>query len=151
MSWLSEQEIVRFINRNADRETLDAFQGVFSMDALPTAVTRYPFLMIVNTQARNTPGEHWISVFIGKDRRGEIFDSLALPVSNVLIRWMNIFSHSFVWNRLQYQHPLSARCGIYALFYVLKRLRNSKCITESFNASLIDNEKYVIAFYRMLK
>ena len=151
MSWLSEQELIRRIERNADNATLEAFQGVYTMDKLPQAVTRYPCLIIVNTQSHNTPGEHWIAVFIGKHRRGEIFDSLALPPTNSLIRWLNRYTCSFRKSYLQYQHPLSSRCGAYVLFYVLNRLRNPKCIIQNFKSSLPDNEKRVLTFYSTLK
>lgn len=151
MSWLSEKQLIRCIKRNADEATLDAFQGVYMIDELPQAVTRYPCLIIINTQAHNTPGEHWIAAFVGKNRRGEIFDSLAMAVPILLNRWMNTFAISFQRNNLQYQHPTSARCGAYVLFYVLKRLNKSKCVRENFSSSLSDNEQRVSEFYQMLK
>ena len=151
MSWLSEDEIQRFIKRNADKATLDAFQGVFSISNLPHAINAYPFFMIVNTQSHNLPGEHWITVFIGSNRRGEIFDSLALPLSNRLVKWMNAFCVSFTKNSLAYQHPLSARCGVYALYFVLNRLQDPNCMSLRFTKSLIDNEERIMKFYRNLK
>ena len=80
MSWLSGQEIENAIYKYADDDTRKAFHGVYSMDQLPFAVPHYPFFMIINTQAHNLPGAHWISVFIDVSRRGEVFDSLALPL-----------------------------------------------------------------------
>ena len=151
MSWLSEKEIVRLIRRHADPITLEGFQGVFPMDELPFAVGKYPFFMIVNTQAHNLPGEHWIAVFIGKDKRGEIFDSFAMPPSNTLIRWMNQFTRTFTSSRTAYQHPLSATCGAYVLYYILHRLRDPQCMTHYFSASIPNNEKRVLSFYHSLK
>lgn len=151
MSWLSEDEIRRFIKRNADKATSAAFQGVFPMSKLPHAVNAYPFFMIVNTQSHNLPGEHWITIFIGSNRRGEIFDSLALPLSNRLVKWMNTFCISFTKNSLAYQHPLSARCGVYALYFVLNRLQDPNCMSLRFTKSLNDNEERVMKFYRKLK
>ena len=77
MSWLSTKDLIDKVKRNADGATLAAFHGVFPIDELPSAVPHYPFFMIVNTQSHNLPGEHWITIFIDADRRGDIFDSLA--------------------------------------------------------------------------
>lgn len=151
MSWLTERQLLRCVKRNADAATLQAFQGIFAIDKLPQAVTHYPCFIIINTQAYNTPGEHWIAAFIGKNRRGEVFDSLAMPIPNLLMRWMNTYAFSFRQNHLQYQHPLSGRCGAYVLFYVLNRLQNPQCIRKYFGSSLHDNERHVSHFYRLLK
>lgn len=151
MSWLSGRVMERKIKQQADPATLDAFYGVFSIDDLPFAVPHYPFFMIVNTQAHNLPGEHWKTVFIDKERRGEVFDSLALPLTNTLIRWLNRFTRSFTVNHLAYQHPLSATCGAFAVFYVLHRLNNVNCVRAMFKDSLHVNENRVLAFYNMLQ
>ena len=151
MSWLSEQRLLQCVRRNADDATLRAFQGIHPVDKLPPAVHHYPCLIIVNTQAHNTPGEHWIAVFIGENRQGEIFDSLALVPATSLNRWLNNFACSHRRNVLQYQHPLSSRCGAFVLFYVLNRLRNPKCIKQHFDYSLYENEKRVQQFYDSLK
>ena len=146
MNWLSGKELIKKIERNADGATLAAFEGVFPLDKLPFAVPHYPFFMIVNTQSHNLPGEHWITVFIDSDRRGEIFDSLALPLSNTLIHWMNHFTRSFTSNYLTYQHPLSATCGAFALYFILHRLHNSDCMTEAFTSDLAVNEERIRYF-----
>ena len=147
MSLLGTRELIEKIKRNADGATLAAFHGVFPMDELPFAVPHYPFFMIVNTQSHNLPGEHWISVFIDADRRGDIFDSLALPLSNILIRWMNRFTRSYTCNRYMYQHPLSTTCGAFTLYFILHRLHNSDCITETFTSDLSHNDDLIRHFY----
>ena len=151
MSWLTDRQLIHCVKRNADMATLLAFQGVHMIDKLPQAVTHYPCLLIVNTQAFNTPGEHWIAAFIGENRRGEIFDSLAISIPALLLRWMNRYTISFRRNTLQYQHASSSRCGAYVIFYVLNRLKNPQCIRENFNSSLHKNEQRVSVFYRGLK
>ena len=151
MSWLSEEKMSRLIKRNADKFTQDAFQGFYSIDTLPESIARYPFFMIVNTQARNLEGEHWLIVFIDKERRGEIFDSFALPLANILIRWINRFSRSFSNNKLMYQHPLTGTCGSFVLYFLMNRLSDSKCISHKFTSSLVENEKRIMSFYHSLK
>ena len=103
----------------------DAFLGVFPMDKLPHHVPHYPTCMVINTQSHNLPGEHWISVFITSDKRGEVFDSLGLPLSNYLIRWLNQFTKSWQYNRKIYQRFGSDKCGAYAIYYLLNRLQGT--------------------------
>ena len=150
MSWLSGHDLVRTIKQHGDSATRQAFGGVFAMDTLPSAVPHYPYLMIVNTQAHNLPGQHWIAVFIDKDRRGEVFDSLALPLTNTLIRWLNRFSRTFTVNRLAYQHPLTATCGAFVLFYALHRLEHASVVSRMLTDSPHKNVHRVLAFYNSL-
>ena len=146
MSWLSGQEIQDTIRRHGDEATQCAFGGIYSIDTLPFSLTHTPFLMIVNTQAHNLPGEHWISVYIDATKRGEVFDSLALPLSKPLSRWMNRFTRSYTRNRLAYQHPLSDACGAFALYFVLQRLHYPVTLSSSYHR----NEAMVRAFYAAL-
>lgn len=147
MSWLSNRQLVNKIHRNADEATRHAFGGVYSISQLPSAVHHYPYLMIVNTQSHNLPGEHWLSIFISKDRMGEVFDSFALPLSNMLIRWLNRFTKRWRVNHLTVQHPLSATCGSFALYYVLNRLKKEMTFSKTFHK----NESRVHVFYQTLK
>lgn len=152
MSWLSTTTLVRKIKRNADDVTRNAFEGVYSMDQLPKTIPHYPFLMIINTHSHNLPGEHWISVFINKQREAEVFDSLAMPMSITLMRWLN--RHSWRWKRndRRYQNPFSSTCGAFVLFYALQRARSSfQCVINLFKNSYHDNERIVDAFYQRLK
>ena len=143
--------MTRLIQRHADKPTREAFQGIYPMDALPKAIAQYPFFMIVNTQAHNLPGEHWICVFIDKNRRGEVFDSLALPLRNSLIRWMNRFARTITSSHLNYQHPLSATCGAFVLYYILHRLQDAKCMSRKFDSSVASNETRIMSYFRSLK
>jgi len=147
MSWLSGTEIAKKIEECGDVATREAFSGVYSIDSLPFAVKQYPFFMIVNTQTHNLPGEHWKTIFIDRNKCGEVFDSLALPLSNTLIRWLNRFTRRFVVNRIAYQNPLSATCGSFAVFYVLNRLDDPKCVTTMFDGTPHENDKRVLAYY----
>lgn len=151
MSWLSASDLKRKIARNASPSTLYAFHGVFPLDKLPFAVPRYPYFMIVNTQSHNLPGEHWIVIYIDHNRLGEIFDSLALPIAQPLIRWMNQFTRSFTKSHLTYQHPLSSKCGAFALYFILHRLHDAHCMRKYFSSKLAMNELYVTLYYKSLK
>ena len=147
MSSLTGRQIEKAIYSHADDATRKAFHGVHSMDQLPFAVPHYPFFMIVNTHPHNLPGEHWIAVFIDQYRRGEVFDSLALPIPKPLAQWLNQFTRSQERNSLAYQHPLSYSCGAFAIYFVFHRLHSK----VTFSSSLYDNDKKVVSFYDSLQ
>ena len=153
MSWLSSAKILEKVKRNADEVTKKAFHGIYPIDDLPQSVPHLPIFIIVNTHTHNLPGEHWLTIFIDENKRGEVFDSLALPMSNLLIRWLNTFTRKWKRNNKAYQHPLSSSCGAFALYFTLKRLRakDFEHVTSSFNATPRVNERKVLAFYKQLK
>ena len=108
MSWLPADSILKAIEKNADKETKKAFHGVYAIDNLPTFISHYPFMMIVNTHTNNLSGEHWLAIFIDKDRNGELFDSLSFPVNTTIMRWTNKFTRKWLTNASRFQNPLSA-------------------------------------------
>lgn len=147
MSSLSDAQMVHVIRKFAPPETKKAFLGVFPINRLPERITQYPAIMIVNTQSHNLPGEHWLSVYISKERYGEVFDSLGLPLSNRLSRWLNKFTKKWRTSRRVYQNPLSDKCGAYALYYVFNRIQNHKL---HLTTSPIVNDEIVMVFYNTL-
>ena len=153
MSWLSDKTMIEKIEKNADVRTLKAFQGVCAIDELPSFINSYPFLLIVNTHTHNLPGEHWIVLLIDEGKCGEVFDSLALPISNFIIRWMNRFTRKWKTNGTAFQHPTSGTCGAFSLFYVLKRLSfpNYTTFKTLFTLKPHENECKVLRYFHSLK
>ena len=153
MSWLSDEQLIHKIKCNADEKTFRAFNGVYPVDSLPDFVSHLPIMIIINTDTHNLKGQHWKCIFIDKDRCGEVFDSLAQPMNNMLIRWMNRFTRKWKTNRKCYQHSSSSICGAFVLYYALSRLNapSLESITKVFTHSLHDNECFVRSFYRNLK
>ena len=153
MSWLSNKDLARKIQQHGGQLIKASFHNVLSMDTLPPFVSSLPFLMIINTDAHNLPGTHWIAVYIDAQRRGEIFDSLALPTPLPLAKWMNQFTISWRTNAHTYQHLLSTNCGAFVLYYVLTRpyVLSMEDITKTFTSSLYENECRVQTFYNSLQ
>lgn len=153
MSWLSDKQITEKVRKNGSKEVRQAFYGVYPIDALPKSVPYLPIFLVVNTQAHNLEGEHWKTIFIDKNRYGEVFDSLAQPMSSILIRWMNRFTRKWKRNRKVYQHKRSTTCGAFALYYILKRLDcpSLNKFTHFFTHSVNENEKRIRSFYKSLK
>ena len=153
MSWLTATQISKKVSKNGDIHTRKAFYGVYPIDQLPKFIPHLPIFIVVNTQSHNLDGEHWKTIFIDKNRHGEVFDSLALPTSNLLTRWMNRFTRKWTRNRKVYQHAKSTTCGAFALYYILKRLNSPSfnSVTRSFSPSLNANDMLVRSFYKQLK
>ena len=153
MSWLSDKQLCKKVEKNAGVKARKAFYGVYPLDKLPRSVPHLPIFIVVNTQTHNLSGEHWKSIFIDEKRNGEIFDSLAQPMNAMLIRWMNQFTRRWKRNRKVYQHPKTATCGAFALYYILNRLNHPSmnALTQSFSPSLHANECLVQKFYDELK
>ena len=153
MYWLSNKLLARKIRDNALQETQNAFHGIYSIDDLPKHIPTRPFLIIANIHTKNLLGEHWIVIFIDKNKNGEIFDSLALPVSHLLTQWMNKFTVKWKCNKRTLQHPLSSTCGAFTLYFILNRLYvpNMDSITAAFDSHLATNERFLESFYESLK
>jgi hypothetical protein len=153
MSWLSDAQISEKVRENGDVKTREAFYGVYPIDELPKFIPHVPIFLVVNTHTHNLEGEHWKTIFINKDRWGEVFDSLAQPMNDLLIRWMNRFTYRWKTNHKIYQHARSTTCGAFALYYILKRLDSPSwnSFLQSFTRSLHDNECFVRSFYKELK
>ena len=153
MSWLSDKQIIEKIRRNGSEETQKAFHGIYSIDNLPEFISCLPCFLIINTHTHNLPGEHWKTVFIDENRCGELFDSLATPVSNFVIRWLNRFTRKWTTNKKRFQHPQTSTCGAFALYFILHRLDvgDMDTLTKTFSSRAYANEEKIVAFYRSLK
>ncbi len=153
MSWLSDTEICEKVKKNGSEAVKKAFYGVYPLDELPDFIPHLPIFIVVNTQTHNLQGEHWKTIFIDRNRRGEVFDSLAQPMTNLLKRWLNRFTRRWKRNNKVYQHANSTTCGAFALYFILRRLDypSLNSFTASFSRSVNDNECIVRSFYRELK
>ena len=53
--------------------------GVFSRDELPDLSSeRRPFALVLNTDPRDKPGQHWLAIFGPFNKPIELFDSFGL-------------------------------------------------------------------------
>lgn len=102
------------------------FCGVFPRDVLTliNVDTSKPSTYIVNTDPSYKQGEHWVVVYFNGLGKGEYFDSFGLPPRHVDIeRFLNRHTWSYEHNRRTLQNVLSKTCGLYCLYYVIKRSR----------------------------
>ena len=150
MSWLSDRQIEKAIQRHGDVCAQMAFRGIYPLDTLPDDHIQGPLFLVMNTDVHNLPGRHWKAIFIDEQQHGEVFDPLATPMSDRLIHYMNQHTRKWTWNRTMVQHPLSPQCGVYVVFYVTQRLYynslNEFC--QLFSHDLNKNELSMSRFYQ---
>ena len=119
IKWLTSRDLESCIDKFADEYTKNSFLGVFPINYLPNKILQLPVLFIINTNTMNLPGQHWKAVYLSVNGNGEIFDSLAMPISLTLQQWMNTFSKKWITSTLTIQNPLSPSCGGYVLYFVM--------------------------------
>ena len=152
MSWLDNHTILDKILHNANDETWNAFDDIYPIDKLPKTIRHYPIFIVMNTHTHNLPGQHWKAVLIKNDRTAEVFDSFALPLNTFTENWLNKLSRSWKCNSRAYQHPLSALCGAYVLYFILNRLKydNYKDFLATFSYDVHANDRMIDEFYKSL-
>lgn len=153
IKWMTTNELENFIHHFANDVTKEAFLGVFPINILPIKIPHVPILFILNTNSANLPGQHWKAVYISKDRVGEVFDSLATPVSLQLQQWMNANALKWTHSKLTLQNPLSPSCGAYVLYFVMTRLKHNslKSCLSPFTSNVMKNEEFVENFVRQFQ
>jgi len=110
----------------------DNFLGVFAKDALPLSLPpQRPLLLVCNTDVKTRPGAHWISIYIGKDKTAEYFDSFGYIPEKEFEHFMNKHCTKWTFNSRQLQSLVSYFCGHYCIFYCLY-----KCIGYEMNSIL---------------
>lgn len=148
MEWLTTLDLEKFILLFANEATREAFLGVFPINYLPRRILRLPVLFIINTNPSNLPGQHWKAIYISSKSVGEVFDSLATPVSLQLEQWMNRFTKKWITSTMTLQNPISPSCGAYVLYFVMTRLKykSLKSCLVPFTKNVMDNDRFVEHF-----
>lgn len=133
-----------------ERLTSSSFRGVFPRDllfkhgkVLPNRNNSY----VCNTACKESPGEHWIAIYIDNEGIGEYFDSYGLFPNETFACFLE--SNCVSWTRsiIQLQNPLTTVCGQYCIFWLYSKGLgfNSECIIESLKRS-INSDSCVLEF-----
>ena len=149
IKWLTTLDLENYIDKYGSKDTKAAFLGVFAINHLPKRIPYLPLLFIVNTNTANLPGQHWKAIYVSNDHIGEVFDSLATPLSIQLQCWMNTFTNKWSLSNLVIQNPLSPTCGAYVLYFVMTRLKRCETSNETvkFTNNVFLNDQLVKKFY----
>src|SRR5690348_854989 len=106
-------------------KTFKCFKGVFPCDQLPYN-TKLPLNIIVNTDPSYKPGEHWISISIKKQGKGEYFDSFGLPpIVDDIIKFLEYkCSPGWTYTKKTLQNITSQTFGNYCVLYIIFKCQN---------------------------
>ena len=108
------------------------FIGCYAEDQVEhLRITSFPCFLIVNIDSSELPGSHWIGLGIFQDKI-EIFDPLGFNIFNwsripcTLLNFLyNLSVTKSVSINPRIQSDDSKLCGIFSIFYVLKRAKQS--------------------------
>lgn len=131
------QHILKIKNHNV---------GVFPSDKIPIKWIR-PSAFVINTDAHNRPGTHWVAIYLAKNGNVSYFNSLGKSqiITNLekLIRKnCKIYRH----NTIQLQSKYSSVCGQYCIMF-LNFMSKGMCmdtfINTFFTSKLHENDTLV--------
>ena len=146
---LTECDIISFLKSSPH------FLGCYSDDEISKLILKPTCFIIVNLDASDRPGSHWVALGIFKNSI-EVFDSLGFD----LLSWPTVphgllsFLHRVSFRKRikvipRIQSKRSTLCGIFCVFYIILRSRFSlSTILAYFSSSLATNDSKVISFFR---
>lgn len=128
--------------------------AVLPADHLPkTKIKVRPFYLVVNTDEASEPGEHWISIYLPKNRNDlcEYFDSFGLPATNPhFIEFLKTNCNQYTYNPIQIQSDRSNTCGEYCVMFLHARNKDKtlKQFIDKFDRKKLEkNDKKIINMY----
>ena len=148
---LTECDLITFLKSSPH------FLGCYSDDEISKLILKPPCFIIVNLDASDSPGSHWVALGIFKNSV-EVFDSLGFD----LLSWPTVphgllsFLHRVSFRKRikvipRIQSKRSTLCGIFCVFYIILRSRFSlPTILDYFSSSLATNDSKLIRFFRYM-
>lgn len=124
------------------------FGGVFPADYIEEIDlhlgTHFPQAFIFNYDPSHMPGSHWVAAIVDKPGKPDkFFDSYGKPPS--LSEITNLLSDNYIYNKVQLQHPMSAVCGQWCIFFLWHTLtRQEITLKERFDSGdTLGNDTFV--------
>ena len=133
------------------------FLGCYSDDEISKLILQPSCFIIVNLDASDSPGSHWVALGIFKNSI-EVFDSLGFD----LFSWPTVphgllsFLHRVSFRKRikvipRIQSKRSTLCGIFCVFYIILRPKFSlPTILAYFTSSLASNDSKLLRFFRYM-
>jgi hypothetical protein len=109
------------IEINAYLRRYKNFRGTFPRDWLPGNLPAHSGV-VINTDKACDPGEHWVAVYMNKDK-AEYFDSFGLPpMHEEIIQFLDKISpDGWQHNSITYQSLYTDTCGNYSVYFLASR------------------------------
>jgi hypothetical protein len=113
---------IEFILKH-DPVTKKVFKG-FAYPDYSESFSKYPALLIFNTDSITGPGEHWCACYFINKKFAEFFDPYGLsPELYGFKPIIQKYSKTIYFNEKPVQGLLASTCGHHVLFYSLHRAR----------------------------
>ena len=140
---MNADQITKIPKRKCGRK----FLRVFAADEIPRNI-RKPAILVINTEARGLPGEHWVAIYFDVDGKGEFFDSFGRSPGPYFADYMDKHSSAWIFNDVQLQNFVSSFCGHYCVLYCSYRSIgfNMTSIMNMFGRNTIVNDYLVHKF-----
>ena len=128
------------------------FFGVHPVDQLPHHIS-YPCCLVANTDKSDSPGEHWVCLFIDESGEGDWFDSYGFGpefYSSTFQRFMAKHCRLYQFSTVQLQDVSTTVCGPYCIYFLYCRARGMSYdeILAQFTQNHIQNDKMVTKFIK---
>ena len=104
-----------------DPFTKTVFTNVLPSDRLPREIRKRPRGYVLNTDASDMPGSHWIAMYLTEDGKGEFWDSYGQApgfYSQNFNQFLDKHCVTFTWNRRILKAPSSDVNTHYSLLYI---------------------------------
>jgi hypothetical protein len=119
-------EIVRLML--SDSVIRPIFKGVFPIDKIPDIIS-YPSAMIINMDAHDEPGSHWVALYFDKNKRCDFFNSYGVEPKDPLKSYIENNSISYSCNEKPVQKVFTTTCGQFCIFFLFWRTRGVRMKT----------------------
>ena len=112
------------INKILFQNVPNVFKGTYPSDMLPKQqFESYPAAIVANTDPSDKSGAHWVALYFPTSNKAEYFCSYANPPSQVFLKCLRGGGgyDRIKVNPTRVQGDLSAVCGQYSVYFILKR------------------------------
>ena len=119
---------------------------VVSRDKLPKYSVTMETGYVINTDASDEPGEHWVAIYLDGMGRGEYFDSFGLPpLHDDFLTFLTRQCTSWSYANFTLQDFESTKCGEYCIHFLTSRFKHIDyfSILSSFSSNTKSNNKII--------
>jgi len=127
------------------------YNGFSSPDLPLPHITKYPSLIVLNTDTTDGPGEHWCILIVFNNDEAEFFDSYGQSPQTYNFH-NSIFEHvkKIKYNTRRVQGKLPT-CGHHCLFYSVLRANGfslNNIMSNKYSENLFNNDVTVFNFIK---
>ncbi len=108
---------------NKQFKGIECFKGTYPNDKIPRKIyKKFPVAFIINTDPHNLPGQHWVALFIDKNK-AEYMDSFGFrPICCEIQKYLKKYKIKKIkYNNYPLQSISASTCGAYCILFIKMR------------------------------